>query len=198
MVKLVSLQHCSNLVVMVVIEEAESSYEAHLLLVALPACSAILFVALVYHSTSRATGKLVHMYQVGNCESDFFWSVGSKHGQPDVYSVCSDRLTLGWLQGVIFQPSGSSTPSSAMSRVISSPSNSTSCSQSTGHLYFKSVSCVKMHTDPYIIVMFVDEHLWGTNSNHSRQHIIFLYCPVIFWVILNILVKLFSKVPKVK
>ena len=61
---------------MVVMEEVESGYEAPLLPVALP-CSPVLFVALVYHSTSRATGKLVHVYQFDNCESDFFWSVGS-------------------------------------------------------------------------------------------------------------------------
>ena len=71
MIKLVSLQHCSNLVVMVVMEEVESGYEAPLLPVALP-CSPVLFIALVYHSTSHATGKLVHVYQFNNCESDFF------------------------------------------------------------------------------------------------------------------------------
>ena len=68
------------------------------------------------------------------------------------------RMTLGWLQGVIFQPSGSTTPSFAISRVILSPSNSTSSSQVTVHLY---VACLKLvaYVKIYLnIIKFVDEH----------------------------------------
>ena len=77
MIKLVSLQHCSNLVVMVVMQEVISGYEAPLLPVALccsVCCSCVYTIPLHMHLASWYTFKTVNLISF------------------DLLEVCMDKL----------------------------------------------------------------------------------------------------------